>query len=385
MTAPSASSAAATGGTEAPELVFLSYAAGDKIAATDLHDRLTELGVPHWFAPAHMRNDATWPSQLEDALRRSRLIVVLLSRDANESEFVRREVTRAAELGLPARALRLEAADTTGDLAILLSGCHLVDAFARHREVRFENLARQLTRPDARGDTLRPLRSRWFEIGPTIGGAALGLAITLALLGPRLGAPWILPGGFAPVLVGGGLAGTATWQLGRACHRRSRAFTGIAAGLALVLAVGLAIGSAWARRERILEWNPSVAEVWNILGSEMKPDREPEIDTAPWFVDFRESAGGFVGRVLVPPLDALRTAVPKELSRRIDMWASRSDLPPRMAILKEEPSHFIDDHLRSHAHGMLLAMSATMTASLLLSVGTTCLAAGLLAARVGRR
>jgi len=74
-----------------PTEVFISHSSRDHEMAERIARQLREHGVPTFFSPANLLGAQQWQDEILAALRRCDWFVVLLSPDAIESMWVRRE------------------------------------------------------------------------------------------------------------------------------------------------------------------------------------------------------------------------------------------------------------------------------------------------------
>jgi hypothetical protein len=75
--------------------VFLSHASQDVVKARRLRDVLVAHGVPVWFSPHHLRGADAWIDEIGKALARCDWFIVLLTPDAVQSMWVKRELNYA--------------------------------------------------------------------------------------------------------------------------------------------------------------------------------------------------------------------------------------------------------------------------------------------------
>jgi hypothetical protein len=75
--------------------VFLSYAQSDERWAKELHARLSAAGFSVWNANLEVLPGDNWARAIAGALEQSDAMVVLVSPDALESQFVRHEIEYA--------------------------------------------------------------------------------------------------------------------------------------------------------------------------------------------------------------------------------------------------------------------------------------------------
>lgn len=88
--------------------VFISHASADAVVVREIVARLEELGVPCWLAPRDIAPGADYATEIADAIRRSRAVVLLLSARSNDSEHCLRELELAVRAHRPIVPLRLD-------------------------------------------------------------------------------------------------------------------------------------------------------------------------------------------------------------------------------------------------------------------------------------
>jgi len=83
--------------------VFLSYATADKATADALVAGLERNGIRCWIAPRDIPAGSEYGQQIVDAVKGSRVFLLVFSSAANASPHVRREVERAVSTDPSAR------------------------------------------------------------------------------------------------------------------------------------------------------------------------------------------------------------------------------------------------------------------------------------------
>lgn len=81
--------------------VFISYSRSDGAFVKDLANRLREAGCTIWQDISALRGGQTWASEIDQAVRGSDLLIVVLSPDSSASEWVRKETLLAMKLRKP--------------------------------------------------------------------------------------------------------------------------------------------------------------------------------------------------------------------------------------------------------------------------------------------
>lgn len=108
--------------------VFVSYSHRDKPVADAVVSRLEQAGIRCWIAPRDVLPGRVWGKAIVDAIETTRLMVVVLSSEANESRQVIREVERAVAHDVVVIPFRIELFQPTGAMSYYLSSEHWLDA-----------------------------------------------------------------------------------------------------------------------------------------------------------------------------------------------------------------------------------------------------------------
>jgi formylglycine-generating enzyme required for sulfatase activity len=108
--------------------VFISYSKVDKTIADAVCDALRTLGIRCWIAPESILPGATWDNAIIDAIKASRVMVLVFSRHTNTSEDVQNEVYEALDQRKTIVPLRLDNSSLNGGLRYHLARKHWFDA-----------------------------------------------------------------------------------------------------------------------------------------------------------------------------------------------------------------------------------------------------------------
>jgi hypothetical protein len=108
--------------------VFVSYSSRDKPVADAIVARLEQAGIRCWVAPRDVLPGMNWAHAIVEAIGSTRLMVVVLSGEANRSPQVLREVERAIATGAVVIPFRVEAVEPTDAMAYYLASEHWLDA-----------------------------------------------------------------------------------------------------------------------------------------------------------------------------------------------------------------------------------------------------------------
>jgi hypothetical protein len=128
--------------------IFVSHVSEDRAAATALVSKLEGRGIACWIAPRDVNPGRPFDTEIADAIDTCRVMLLVFSERCNESDYIRREVTVAGDVGKVIIPYRIEDARPKGGLRVRLSDLHWIDAFDAP-ERAFEELMRTVV-PDAK-------------------------------------------------------------------------------------------------------------------------------------------------------------------------------------------------------------------------------------------
>jgi hypothetical protein len=114
--------------------VFISYSHHDKVAADAACAKLEEHQVRCWVAPRDVVPGAEWAKSIAHAINSSRVMVLVFSSKANDSDQIHREVQIAVNKSVIIVPLRIEDVLPTDALEYYMSGVHWLDALTRPLE-----------------------------------------------------------------------------------------------------------------------------------------------------------------------------------------------------------------------------------------------------------
>ena len=120
--------------------VFISYSSNDKTIADAVVAGLEQKGVRCWVAPRDLTPGISWGQGIAEAIEKSRVMVVIISENANQSKQVAREVERAISKDVTVIPFRIENIDPTGAIAYFLSSEHWLDAITPPMESHINKL-----------------------------------------------------------------------------------------------------------------------------------------------------------------------------------------------------------------------------------------------------
>jgi formylglycine-generating enzyme required for sulfatase activity len=120
--------------------VFISYSMKDKRTADAACAALELAGIRCWFAPRDVPAGTSWPSAILGAIGQSRVMLLIFSAHAIDSEEVQREVGHAFRNRVVVVPFRIEDVPPSGDMAYFISTTHWLDAMAPPLEAHLQRL-----------------------------------------------------------------------------------------------------------------------------------------------------------------------------------------------------------------------------------------------------
>ena len=109
--------------------VFISHSSKDKLTADAICSALEKNGVRCWIAPRDVRPGADYPGEIIRGIEESSLMVLVFSKESNNSSFVYAEVERAFAKGKTIIPYRLSKVEMSDNLELLLAGKHWINAY----------------------------------------------------------------------------------------------------------------------------------------------------------------------------------------------------------------------------------------------------------------
>jgi hypothetical protein len=126
-------------------VAFISHASEDAGIAATITDYLEKNGVSCWIAPRDLTPGREYSSEIVDGIESSAVFVLVLSENANESIFVKREVERAVSKGKPVFPIRVREVMPSRSLELFISSEHWIDAWKPPMEKYLERLAQSIS------------------------------------------------------------------------------------------------------------------------------------------------------------------------------------------------------------------------------------------------
>ena len=120
--------------------VFISYSSDDKAVADATCATLEKRRIRCWVAPRDVPAGVPWAAALVDAIRGSKVVVLILSEGSNSSPQVIREVDEAVGDGIPVLPLRIDAVEPSEEMRFYIKSVHWLDAVTPPMQRHLEHL-----------------------------------------------------------------------------------------------------------------------------------------------------------------------------------------------------------------------------------------------------
>jgi len=121
--------------------VFISHSEKDKVTADAVCAMLESNGIRCWIAPRDVLPSMAWGPAIVDAIGQCRIMVLVLTANANDSSQIPREVERAVSRGVAILPLRVEDVLPGKGLEFFIGNVHWLDALTPPLETHLKNLA----------------------------------------------------------------------------------------------------------------------------------------------------------------------------------------------------------------------------------------------------
>ena len=156
--------------------VFISHSSTDRAIAHAACDALEAAGVRCWIAPRDIRAGVVWGAAVMEAIRNSRVMVVVFSAQTNGSPQVLREVERAVTHGVVLITFRVQDVPPADALEFFLSSPQWVDAFDGPADKNIRALTRMVLLALGREQDAAALEAKAPSPGRPVTGASAASA-----------------------------------------------------------------------------------------------------------------------------------------------------------------------------------------------------------------
>lgn len=140
--APVAAESGRGGVSTSSRTVFVSHAARDRGIAEQLVQLLESTGIRCWIAPRDIQFGANYAEEIMLAIKSAGVMLVLLSKESNASQFVSNEIERGTSYGKRIVPVRLENVQPSMSLELFIGARQWIDFWdsAPDREQNFQRL-----------------------------------------------------------------------------------------------------------------------------------------------------------------------------------------------------------------------------------------------------
>ena len=122
--------------------VFISYSSIDKTAAETVCSVLEQNGTRCWIAPRDITPGVPFAEAIINAIKESKVFILIYTKNSNSSAQVVKEVDRAVHHGLSVITLRLEDVPMSNQLEYYISDVHWLDATSPPPEPHMNRLSK---------------------------------------------------------------------------------------------------------------------------------------------------------------------------------------------------------------------------------------------------
>jgi predicted ATPase len=127
-----------------PSMVFISHSSKDRETADAICAHLESAGVNCWIAPRDIEPGATWTKGIMQGLEACRVLILVFSEHANDSDHVQREVAKAFSSGLAVIPFRIKDVLPNQSLSYFLDTVQWLDAGAPPLQKHLGTLSEQV-------------------------------------------------------------------------------------------------------------------------------------------------------------------------------------------------------------------------------------------------
>src|SRR5246500_3809831 len=127
-----------------PSMVFISHSSKDRETADAICAHLESAGMKCWIAPRDIEPGANWTKGIMQGLEACRIMILVFSEHANDSDHVQREVAKAFSSGLAVIPFRIKDVLPNQGLSYFLDTVQWLDASALPLQKHFGTLSERI-------------------------------------------------------------------------------------------------------------------------------------------------------------------------------------------------------------------------------------------------
>jgi DNA-binding beta-propeller fold protein YncE len=178
--------------------VFISYSSEDKTVADAVCATLESRKIRCWIAPRDVTPGQAFAASLINAVKSSRVMVLVLSEDSNQSQYVLRELNEAVDKGIPIIPFRIEDVDPSEELRFYIKSLHWLDAMDPPLERHLKRLADSVQALLSVGEEDQPPETETFMVASpqkrrSLSVWARALIILAAVIVLGIVGLWVVP------------------------------------------------------------------------------------------------------------------------------------------------------------------------------------------------
>ena len=140
-----------------PSMVFISHSSKDRETADAICAHLESAGIKCWVAPRNIEPGATWTKGIMQGLEACRVLILVFSEHANDSDHVQREVAKAFSSGLAVIPFRIKDFLPNQSLSYFLDTVQWLDASSpplqKHLDTLSDRVKKLLVDETTRNET----------------------------------------------------------------------------------------------------------------------------------------------------------------------------------------------------------------------------------------
>ena len=114
--------------------IFISYSSKQKSISDGVCHYLEENGCKCWMAPRDIPVGSEYGDLIEEAIKTSKVVVLVFSQAASISKWVKGEINVAFTEDKPILPFRVDETEIKGGLRVMLNQMHWIDAFPRYAD-----------------------------------------------------------------------------------------------------------------------------------------------------------------------------------------------------------------------------------------------------------
>ena len=116
--------------------VFISYASFDSLIVDEISNKLSKLGVNVWRDVNNIRGGSSFVKEIPEAISKSKLFLVLLTPEAEDSNWIEREIIQATNDGKEIIPYKIGSYESKSNIKFMLGNIQIIN----HRNVSINEL-----------------------------------------------------------------------------------------------------------------------------------------------------------------------------------------------------------------------------------------------------